>query len=117
MVAVSDMLLASLDTSRHLMTCEDMALALVGLARLGIRCPASITSGGPPSGSFLTALPRTLVGMDSSQVANCMWALGKYGVTWNSLTLPVQKAYKAAIARTGPKMSPLAVANTIHGKF
>ena len=111
------MLLASLDASQHSMTCEDMALALVGLARLGIRCKSRTPSGGSPSGSFLESLPRTLAHMDSLQVANSMWALGKYGVTWDSLTLPVQKAYKAAIARVGPKMSPLAVANTIHGKL
>lgn len=93
------------------MTSEDMSLALVGLARQGNR----ISSRAVFSGSFLEALPRTLTLMDGMQVANCMWALGKYGVLWDSLTLKVQEAYKAAVMRVGPKMSPLAVANTIHG--
>lgn len=109
------MLLKSLNGFQHTMTSEDMALALVGIARLQIRC--SFPGGGSAPNSFLEALPRTLINMDSMQVANCMWALGKYGVTWDSLTYRVQKAYKTAIVRVGPKMSPLAVANTIHGNL
>lgn len=115
LLTVSDILLKSLNAFQHTMTSEDMALALVGVARLQIRC--SYPGGGSAPGCFLEALPRTLANMDSIQVANCMWALGKYGVTWDSLTYKVQKAYEGAIVRVGPKMSPLAVANTIHGKF
>ena len=94
------------------MTSEDMALTLVGLARQGVRSPHSAA----PSGSFLESLPRTLLLMDSTQIANCMWALGKYGILWESLTPKVQKSYEAAITRAGPKMTPFAIANTIHGK-
>jgi hypothetical protein len=111
--ALTDILLERLDGLQHAMTSEDMSLALVGLARQGNR----ISSTAVFSGSFLEALPRTLTSMDAMQVANCMWALGKYGVLWDSLTLKVQEAYKAAVTRVGPKMSPLAVANTIHGKL
>jgi hypothetical protein len=53
--------------------------------------------------------------MDSMQVANCMWALGKYGIRWDSLTVNVQKAYQQAIIRVAFKMNSMAVANTIHG--
>ena len=115
LLTVSDMLLKSLNAFQHTMTSEDMASALVGIARLQLRC--SFPGGGSAPGSFLEALPRTLINMDSVQVANCMWALGKYGVTWDSLPYRVQKAYKAAMVRVGPKMTPLAVANTIHGNF
>lgn len=94
------------------MTSEDMALTLVGLARQGLRSPSSAASNG----SFLESLPRTLLLMDSTQIANCMWALGKYGILWDTLTPKVQKAYEAAITRAGPKMTPFAIANTIHGK-
>jgi hypothetical protein len=67
------------------------------------------------SSSFLEALSRTLISMDSMQVANCMWALGKYGIRWDSLTVNVQKAYQQAIIRVAFKMNSMAVANTIHG--
>lgn len=113
MPLVTDVLLSRLDALQLYMTSEDMSLALVGLARQGARC----SSTGVVSGSFLEALPRTLLSMDSMQVANCMWALGKYGILWDSLTLKTQKSYKAAITRVGPKMAPVAVANTIHGEL
>eukprot|EP00596_Hydrurales_sp_CCMP1899_P006793 CAMPEP_0119051996 /NCGR_PEP_ID=MMETSP1177-20130426/73436_1 /TAXON_ID=2985 /ORGANISM="Ochromonas sp, Strain CCMP1899" /LENGTH=1626 /DNA_ID=CAMNT_0007031409 /DNA_START=104 /DNA_END=4981 /DNA_ORIENTATION=- len=116
MQVVVDLLLKQLDYSQHSMTSNEMALALVGLGRLGLKSPSGTGGSGTAySSSFLEALSRTLISMDSMQVANCMWALGKYGIRWDSLTVNVQKAYQQAIIRVAFKMNSMAVANTIHG--
>lgn len=88
------------------------------MGRLGLKSPSVTgdkTAGTAYSSSFLEALSRTLISMDSMQVANCMWALGKYGIRWDSLTANVQKAYQQSIIRVAFKMNSMAVANTIHG--
>jgi len=106
---VLDKLLRKLFLLRDYINEEDVALALVGFVLLGIRLQAS------PSSTFLEVLPRTMRYMDAQQVANSVWALGKLEVLWDSLPLGHRKAIGEGILRTGRKMTPQGIANTIHG--
>ena len=105
---VTDLLLERLEQSVDYMLGIDLSLALVGLARLGIRIADA---------SFLRALPRTLPEMDENHVANSIWALGKIGVKWDALSLEIRQAISRSIERMCDKMTPYAVASTIHGTF
>lgn len=109
MVAISDMLYDRLSMIRHRLSSEDMAISLIGFARMGVKF--SVTS----SVSFLDLLPQTLKHMDNQQLANSVWSLGKLGLAWNSLPLKCQKAMSEAITLNCKKMAPQGVANTIQG--
>jgi hypothetical protein len=107
MLEVTDLLLERIEGSVDYMSGADLSLALVGLARLGIRVAGA---------SFLGALPRTVPNMDENHLANSIWALGKIGVAWSSLSPEVKLSMTRAIEKSSGKMTPYAVANTIHGK-
>jgi hypothetical protein len=110
MLDVCDMIIERLDSSRDVLTSSDISMALLGLARLGLGCQTVAKD------SFLEALPRTMNLMDDQQVANVVWSMGKIGTHWDTLPIRIQKGVAGAIVRTIPKMSPLGVANTIHGE-
>jgi len=108
-VVISDMLFDRLSMDRHKLSSEDMAISLIGFARMGVQF-SLITSV-----SFLDCLPHTLRNMDNQQLANSVWSLGKLGVKWNVLSLKCQKALSEAITLNCKKMAPQGVANTIQG--
>jgi hypothetical protein len=50
------------------------------------------------------------------QVSSTLWAMGKINIKWDALPIRTRQAVGAAIVRTAPTMTPLCVANTIHGE-
>eukprot|EP01041_Mallomonas_annulata_P010699 gene10699-22338_t len=106
---VCDLLLERLYINRYKITSEEMSMSLLGLARLGVRLPSTTT------GSFLEVVPRVFPRMDGQQVANSIWALGKIGVEWESLSPDMRRAVSRAAVHNLGVMSPQGVSNTIHG--
>jgi len=112
MLVLSDLLVERLHHWSRVMSAGELALSLLGLARLGIKAPNLSASG---SNSFFNAVPRAVAEMSPGQVADTMWALGKIGAQWDGFSLRTQQAISSAVIRTTASMTPLHVANTIHG--
>lgn len=112
MLVLSDLLVERLHHWSRVMSAGELALSLLGLARLGIKAPNLSASG---SSSFFNAIPRAVAEMSPGQVADTMWALGKIGAQWDGFSLRTQQAISSAVIRTSTSMTPLHVANTIHG--
>lgn len=110
MLHVMDLALERLDQSRDFLDGKDVTTALVGIARLGLKMRIY-------PGHFLSSLAgsKGLRVMSSSEVAICIWALGKVGTSWDSLPLALRKAISDAIARNGQRMVANDIANTIYG--
>eukprot|EP01038_Epipyxis_sp_PR26KG_P005273 gene5273-7325_t len=109
MLRVYDSILERLTYHRNTISGADTCLSFDGLARIGIKCNSKSLE------LFLTALPRSIQVMDSFQLSNSLWAMGKIGIQWDSLPLKTQKAIGLAIVRTCSSMTAMCVANSIHG--
>ena len=110
MAIVCDFLLEQLNKYSNQLQPEYLSMALLGLARLGIRFSKASEI------SFLFSLVHSLPNMDDQQVTNSLWAIGKIGVLWETLSLPIRKAIIKSVVRTSSKlMTPQGISNTIHG--
>lgn len=121
MIVLSDLLVERLHHWSRVMSGGELALSLLGLARLGIKAPdsssiLSASSSASSSNSLFNAVPRAVAEMSPGQVADTMWALGKIGALWDGFSLRTQQAISSAVIRTSASMTPLHIANTIHGK-
>jgi len=65
--------------------------------------------------TFFDVLPRVIQSMDVSQLSSSLWALGKIGFLWDELSFDMQRTINQGISSTSKSMSPICVANTIHG--
>lgn len=109
-VIIFNLLIENLIRHRSTLSEEDMSVLLIGFVRIGLPFlnEASL--------SLLDALPRTMRIMDSQQVANTVWALGKLGVSWDSLSLRQRKAVLESITTCfSRRMTAQGLANIIQG--
>jgi len=113
MIVLTDLLVEWLHHWSRGMSAGELALSLLGLARLGIKATNSTILN---ANSFFNAVPRAVGEMSPGQVADTMWAMGKIGALWDGFPLRTQQAIYSAIVRTSSSMTPLHIANTIHGK-
>ena len=120
---ICDILLNKLDSDRRILKTHDISLALMGLARLGVKLQQK-GRGNNFNGnvklalSFLSSLSYLAQYMDAQQVANIVWSMGKIGIVWdegNHLDVKVKKAVLDSIRTSASKMSAQGVSNTIHG--
>ena len=130
MIILSDLLLERLDSLKDEISSTELSLSLLGLAKLGVTYSSQkevnklhavkMDSANSRSNThmpiFLHALPRVMHLMDNLQVANTIWAMGKIGCHWDSLTLKVQQTIGQAVYKVGSEMNELGIATTIHGK-
>lgn len=117
MLALSDLLVERLHHWSRAMSAGELALSLLGLARLGIKAPnpSILSASSSASSSFFNAVPRVVAEMSPGQVADTMWALGKIGALWDDFSPRTQQTIASAVMRTSASMTPLHIANTIHG--
>jgi len=145
LLEVHSMILDRLDEAKYSITSKEMNQILILVVKLGISCSdmkfkrsikraslqclvdrksswTSKQSTGAPRGlyqtrtsTFFDVLPRAMQSMDVSQLSSSLWALGKIGFLWDELSFDMQRTINQGITSTSTSMSPMCVANTIHG--
>lgn len=144
-IEINELILEKLDSMTNVISSKDMSLALSGLVKLGINCldkrhktslkraslpnapvfksttvvgkrySMSSHSSSADSRTLFDGLPRTMAAMDALQLSTSLWAMGKLGFLWDDLSVDLQKVINLAVIRLQKSMTPICVANTIHG--
>jgi hypothetical protein len=130
-MSLTDLLLEQVEKLSSTMSAADLSTCFTIFAKQGIKFAidlktfqsnelegrSKIARRRDAIPKYIDALVRVLPMMDSVQLANTIWSLGKSGLTWDATPIRIQKAISGAVSTLFPQFNAYCVANVIHGKI